>query len=68
MQTEFQLAVCDWLNKFHGFSLLLITLAIDKMDGRGHIYSACRECLPKKTGVTWYYLQKDYWKDRALHL
>ena len=31
--------MCDWLNKFYGFSLLLIdyfimALAVDKMDGR----------------------------------
>ena len=45
-----------------------MTLAIDKMDGRGHINAAHHERLPKKTKVTGYYLQKDYGKDRALHL
>ena len=40
-------------------------LAIDKMDGRGHINT---EHLLKKTKVTQYYLQKDYSKDEALYL
>ena len=49
--------VYDWLNKFCIFSLLqllYITLAVDKMDGRGLINTACHEHLPKKTMVTWY--------------
>ena len=29
---------------------------------------AVDKCLPKKTKVTRYWLQKDYWKDRVLHL
>ena len=33
---------------------VLITLAIDKMDGRGHINMAHCESLPKKTKVVWY--------------
>ena len=45
-----------------------MTFAVDKMDGRGHINSARRERLPKKTKVTWYWLQKDYQKDGALNL
>ena len=45
-----------------------MTLAIDIMDGRGHINAAPRERLPKKIKVTRYYLQKDYRKDGALHL
>ena len=31
---------------------LHMTLAIDKMDGCGHINMARHECLPKKTKVT----------------
>ena len=31
-----------------------MTPAIDKMDGRGLINTACHECLPKKTKVTQY--------------
>ena len=49
--------MCDWLNKFYGFSLLTIALydiAIDKMDGHGVINTACHERLPKKTKVTQY--------------
>ena len=49
-------------------SLLLMTLAVDKMDGCGHINTACQERLPKKTKVMRYWLQKDYQKDRVLHL
>ena len=45
---------------FSTFQLLYITLAIDKMDGCGLSNTACRECLPKKTKVTQYWLQKDY--------
>ena len=46
-----------------------MTFAIDKMDGRGHINTEHHERLPKKTKVTWYKLQqKDYPKDRVLHL
>ena len=30
------------------FPLLYITLAVDKMDRRGHITTACHERLPKK--------------------
>ena len=45
-----------------------MTLAIDRMDGRGHINTAGHECLSKKTKVTQYQLQKDYPKDIALHL
>ena len=29
-----------------------MTLAVDRMDGYGHINTACRERLPKKTKVT----------------
>ena len=45
-----------------------MTLAVDKMDGCGHINTAHRESLPKKTKVTRYYLQKDYRKEGGLHL
>ena len=31
-----------------------MTLAVDKMDGRGHINTAHHERLPKKTKVMWY--------------
>ena len=31
-----------------------MTLAVNKMDGRGHINTARRERLPKKTKVTHY--------------
>ena len=31
-----------------------MTLAISKMDGHGLINTTHRECLPKKTKVTWY--------------
>ena len=34
----------------------------------GHINTASHECLPKKTKVMQYQLQKDYRKDGALHL
>ena len=40
-----------------------ITLAFNRMDGRGHINTAHRERLPKKTKVMQYYP-----KDGALHL
>ena len=63
--------MCDWLNKFHGFSLLLIiymTLVVDRMDGHDHTNTADHERLPKKTKVTRYQLQKPYPKDEALHL
>ena len=33
-----------------------MTLAIDKMDERGHINTARHERLPKKTKVMWYYV------------
>ena len=49
--------LCDWLNKFYGFScfqLLYMTLTINKMDGRGLVNTAHHECLPKKTKVTRY--------------
>ena len=38
------------------------------MDGHGHINTARCEHLSKKTKVMQYQLQKDYLKDRALHL
>ena len=44
--------MCDWLNKFHDFSLLYMTLVVDKMDGHGHINTVRCERLPKKTKVT----------------
>ena len=31
-------------------------LAVDKMDGRGHINIVRRERLPKKTKMMWYYV------------
>ena len=49
--------MCDWLNKFYGFSLLLLldmTVAVDRMDMRGDINTACCERLPKKTKVMRY--------------
>ena len=45
-----------------------MTLAINRMDGCGHINTAHCERLSKKTKVTWYQPQKDYPKDEALHL
>ena len=45
-----------------------MTLAVHKMDGHGHINTARRECLPKKTKVMRYELQEDYRKDVALYL
>ena len=48
--------MCDWLNKFYGFSLLYITHAINKIDERGLINTAHHEHLLKKTKVTWYVL------------
>ena len=45
-----------------------MTLAVGRMDGRGHVNTARRERLSKKTKVMRYQLQKDYPKDRALHL
>ena len=53
---------------FPAFNYFYMTLAVNKMDRRGHINMACLECLQKKTKVTQYQLQKDYWKDRGLHL
>ena len=41
----------SWL--FPAFNYFM-TLAIDKMDGGGHINIAHREHLPKKTKVMWY--------------
>ena len=38
------------------------------MGGCGHINTARHDCLPKKTKVTRYWLQKDYQKDGELHL
>ena len=45
-----------------------MTLAVDRMDGHGHINTACRECLSKKTMVMQYQLQKDYPKVNLLLL
>ena len=45
-----------------------MTLAVDRMDGRGHINTVRRERLSKKTKVMQYELQKDYPKDGVLHL
>ena len=45
-----------------------MTLAIDTLNGRGHINTARHERLSKKTKMTRYWLQKDYPKDGALHL
>ena len=45
-----------------------MTLAINKMDEHGHINTAHCEHLLKKTKVMWYWPQKDYWKEGALHL
>ena len=42
----------SWL--FPAFNYFFMTLAIDRMDGHGHISTARRERLPKKTKVTWY--------------
>ena len=39
---------------FSCFKLLYKILAVQKVDGRGHINTAHRECLPKKTKVTRY--------------
>ena len=36
------------------FPYFYMTLAIDRMDGRGHINTAHREHLLKKTKVMWY--------------
>ena len=36
--------------------MFYITLEVDRMDGSGHINTARRECLRKKTKVTRYYL------------
>ena len=46
--------MCDWSSKFYGFpcsQLLCMTLAVDKMDGHGHINTARCEHLAKKTKV-----------------
>ena len=45
-----------------------MTLAVNKMDVNGHINTARREPLPRKTKVMSCWLQKDYWKDTVLHL
>ena len=42
-----------------------MTLAVDKIEGRGHINTACHERLPKKTKVL---ATKDYRNDGALYL
>ena len=39
---------------FPAFNYFYITPTVDKMDGRGHINTADREHLPKKTKVTLY--------------
>ena len=64
---------CDidrvWLVKqaygFPCFQLLIITLAIDKMDGCGLINTACRERLPKKTKVMRYYVATEGLPERC---
>ena len=48
--------VCDWLNKFYGFSLLSIALYDTCVDGRGLMNAAHCECLAKKTKVTGHYV------------
>ena len=48
--------MCDWLNKFYSFPLLLITLAVNRMDGRGHINTERREHLSKKAKMMQYYI------------
>ena len=38
VRVQCDIAVCDWLKKFYGFStfqLLYITLAVDRVDGHG---------------------------------
>ena len=40
----------SWLSL--AFNYMIV--AVNKMDGHGHINSACREHLPKKTKVTQY--------------
>ena len=37
---------------FPAFNYFIMTFTIDKMDGHGHINTARRERLPKKTKVT----------------
>ena len=47
--------MCDWLNKFYGFSdfqLLYTTLIVDKMDEYGALVT--QHVLTKKTKVMWY--------------
>ena len=39
---------------------LHVTLAVDELNGRGLFNTAHRECLPKKTKVMQFWLQKDY--------
>ena len=57
--------LCDighiWLVKqvsrlFPAFNYFIWHLPSIKMDGHGHINTACRECMLKKTKVMWYYV------------
>ena len=45
-----------------------MTPAVSKMDGRGLINITHCECLPERTKVILYYLQKDYLKNGVLQL
>ena len=47
------LLVKQVLQLFTAFNYFM-TLAVDKIDGHGHINTAHRKHLPKKTKVTWY--------------
>ena len=45
--------MCDWLNKtFPTFQLFYMTLAINRIDGRGLGNTACCECLGNVVLVT----------------
>ena len=43
----------NWIKQFYGFSVYM-TLAVDKLNGRGLSNNPHCECLLKKTEMTWY--------------
>ena len=48
------------IRQFYSLSVSIVTLAINKLNEFGLSNTVHRECLPKKTKVKQYWLQKDY--------
>ena len=56
-----ELSTCNnQIMKCYGCSVSLYDTAVNKLNRRDLSNTASRERLPKKSQVTWYYLQKDY--------